>query len=346
VTTEHRIAARISARVEQLASVERVIGRRRRNLVAGASAVILAIAAVNATFDVALRGFYALPVVVVTVVVSTSAGALFAVLAGLAWTFDRAVTDPVPGVAASLNAVLRVAGFLLLVVLVSTLRAAVETARASDRRSRAFLGFAAHQLRTPIAGVRASAEALMLTSDPATRDELIAGIGVESARMGRLIASLLRIARLDQGELVSVTATDPRAIVTRELERARGAAPHLDVEARVDLPPSALLDGEAVAEIIGNLLDNARRHATRTVWLEADHGAGVLRVSVADDGPGVVTGSEEQVFERFVTLDGGGGVGLGLPIARALAEAHGGTVTYAAGTFVATVPAPLPVPPG
>jgi signal transduction histidine kinase len=342
VTSHHRGLTRLSTLVEQLASIERVTGVRRRNLLVAATAAILAIAVVNGVFDVALRGFYAIPVVVVTVVVSTGAGALFAVLAGMAWTFDRAVTDPVPAVTSSINAALRLAGFLLLVVIVSTLRSAVETARASDRRSRAFLGFAAHQLRTPIAGVRASAEAMMLTNDAATRDELIAGIGVETARMGRLIASLLRIARLDQGELLSVVAADPAEVVTRELERARAAAPHLDIDAKMDLPPTARLDAEALAEIVGNLLDNARRHARRTIWVDVRHVDGVLRVEVADDGPGVPPERVVQVFERFVTLDGGGGVGLGLPIARALAEAHGGTVAYVAGHFVATVPAPSP----
>jgi signal transduction histidine kinase len=330
--------SRVSAVVERLASVEVVTGARRRNVIAGSFLSIAAIALINGTFDTALRVFYAIPVVVVTVVVSGRVGATFGVIAGLAWTFDRAVTDPVPALATSLNAVLRVAGFLLLVLIVSTLRTAIETAQASERRSREFLGFAAHQLRTPIAGVRASADALLLTDDADTRDELLAGIGAEAARMGRLIASLLRIARLDQGQRLNASAVDARAVLTAELERLRAAAPQLVVDARVDVPPSVHLDGDALAEIVGNLFDNARRHARRSVQLEARVEAGALRLEVADDGPGLPAGTEARAFERFVTLDGGPGVGLGLPIARALAEAHDGTASYTGGRFVVTIP--------
>lgn len=338
----------MSKLLARLASADRVTGRARVSVLLLAALGIVAIALPNVLFDVALRTFYVAPVVVVTILVSMRWGLAFALAAGLAWTFDRIGTsDPVGTPTEVVNAVLRVLGFVLLVAFVSTLRDALERARTSERRSKEFLAYAAHQLRTPVAGLRASAEALVLSDDPAGRDQLLAGITREAGRMGRLVGALLRMTRLDQGEPLSPAPVDVAAELGAEVERLRLLAPALDVSLVVSPPaaPTVLVDRGALGEMVANLLDNARRHAASSVSVAAEVGDRVLEVVVGDDGPGLPTGGEAGAFERFVSLDGHGGSGLGLPIARALAEAHGGSLEWVDRRFVlrlAVTPAPAP----
>lgn len=333
----------LSLLIERLVSAERAHGRRRTAILAAAILTIVVIGLINGLWDIALRAFYAIPVVVVTIAVSSTAGVIYAGLAALAWTGDRAATDPLPVLASTANGILRFAGLLLLVAIVGILRSAIERSRASERRSREFLGFAAHQLRTPVAGVRASAEALMLTPETAAREELLIGIAVEAGRMGRLVASLLRIARLDQGDALVVVEADLAEVVGTEIDRVRRGAPDLEISWHPSGTPQRLLcDAAALSEMVGNLLDNARRHAHRQIDVDVTYDADGLRIEIGDDGPGLPPGQEDRAFERFVSLDGRGGTGLGLPIARALAEAHGGNLAYRRGRFTISIPATPP----
>lgn len=123
--------------------------------------------------------------------------------------------------------------------------------------------------------------------------------------------------------------TERWALIDEELERTRSLAPHLAVacDAPPELPDSMLVDATALREVVANLLDNARRHAGSEVRVSLEVADDSLGVRVADDGPGVDEECRELVFERFAALDGHGGSGLGLPIARALAEGHGGSLT-------------------
>jgi signal transduction histidine kinase len=84
--------------------------------------------------------------------------------------------------------------------------------------------------------------------------------------------------------------------------------------------------------VLRNLLDNAARHAVHTVGITVEAHDGTAEITVADDGPGIAPGDRDRVFDRFVRLDEdrsrtGGGTGLGLPIAREIVAAHGGTLT-------------------
>ncbi|MGH9177373.1 MAG: PAS domain-containing sensor histidine kinase [Acidimicrobiales bacterium] len=239
----------------------------------------------------------------------------------------------------------------------SALETALDEARASEARSRRFLADAAHQLRTPIAGIRACAETLLRGASVAERDRLLADLVRETSRASRLMASLLQMARLDQGQALAPTACDLVELCRDEAGRARLLAPDLEIVVTADGPGRPQLDPRATKEIVANLLDNARRHARRRVEVTvgaAPGGRGV-EVRVADDGDGVPAGMEEQIFDRFVSLDGRGGSGLGLAIARSLAEAGGGGLVYEQGAFVLRFPAevspgrpavPPPVPPG
>jgi len=103
-------------------------------------------------------------------------------------------------------------------------------------------------------------------------------------------------------------------------------------------PDLVLLSGEATKDALANLLDNARRHARSQVIIEVAASATAVEIAVSDDGPGLPEGTSERVFERFVSLDGEGGSGLGLPIARGLIEAQGGRLSYEARRFVIRLP--------
>jgi two-component system, OmpR family, sensor kinase len=219
------------------------------------------------------------------------------------------------------------------------LEAALEAARASDRRSQRFLHDAAHQLRTPLAVIRGSLEALLLADGPEERDRLMMHVIRETSRAGRLIASLLQMARLDAGTAPSPTEVDVVELCTGELDRLATLAPWLTGQLHVTdgRTPTVLGDPDAFADALGNVLDNARRHAAGRIDVSVVV-TDVVAIHVRDDGPGLTPGEEELVFERFSSRDGKGGSGLGLPIARAVAESAGGTLTWEAGAFVFRLP--------
>jgi signal transduction histidine kinase len=116
-------------------------------------------------------------------------------------------------------------------------------------------------------------------------------------------------------------------------------SPHLDVALEPSSRPegTVLADGAACREILSNLGDNARRHARTRIEVSVHAESRYLRVRMVDDGPGLQGNAREEAFERFVSLDGRGGSGLGLPIGRALATAMGGDLRYDAG-FVLGLP--------
>lgn len=219
------------------------------------------------------------------------------------------------------------------------LQEALTEARASEESSRRFLADAAHQLRTPLAGIRACAELLLRGASEADRDRLLAMMVRETSRSARLITGLLQIARLDQGQFLPGGEVDVVAVCREEVDRLSLLAPELDVRLEVRSAPAGPLPLNAGSchEILSNLGDNARRHARSTITFGVLVEGGRVLVGVADDGPGVPAEARERVFERFVSLDNRGGSGLGLPIARGLARAMGGDLSYDDG-FVLALP--------
>jgi signal transduction histidine kinase len=179
-------------------------------------------------------------------------------------------------------------------------------------------------------------ELLLQEHDPEVRDRLIASSVRETARAGRLITELLQMARLDRAGPPTRAPGDIVALCEHELERARGFAPHLDIDLVGSSAPSGPVPiaADEVRDAVANMVDNARRHARQQVRVTVEEDDRFVTIRVDDDGPGVPERSEEVVFERFATLDGKGGSGLGLPIARAIARSHGGDLTYDDGGFV------------
>jgi len=220
--------------------------------------------------------------------------------------------------------------------------AAIAETRAARDRSQRFLADAAHQLRTPVAGIQACAETLLRRSRAGNLEEqrLLTEMRQETARTGRLVRDLLQAARLDQGMHLQPAPCDVVAVCRHEVERVGRADPTLAVTTEVTgwNGQRPALDARALHEIVGNLLDNARRHAASQIKVSVDRTEATVEVRVADDGPGVPDDAAESIFERFVSLDGRGGSGLGLPIAQDLARAHGGDIRYEDHQFVVTLP--------
>lgn len=220
----------------------------------------------------------------------------------------------------------------------ATARHAEATARASEGRTRQFVADAAHELRTPIAGVQAAAEAVLQSSGSREERERLQLLLVrEARRAGLLVEDLLALARIDAGLELQRVPVDLVPLARAEAERTRLLAPSLAVSLDVTgAPVPALADPERIAQVLSNLLDNARRHTpdggTITIavaTIRDAHGWPWALLSVIDSGSGVPPADRERIFDRLVRLDAArtadsGGAGLGLAIARGIARAHGG----------------------
>lgn len=216
------------------------------------------------------------------------------------------------------------------------LEGAESRARTAEGRTREFLADAAHELRTPITGVRAAAETLLQSGtslDPDQRERLEVLLVREAERAGQLVSDLLAAARLDTGVDLVRAPVSLAELAAAEVERAR----LLRADATVQLQGADVVvraDRDRLAAIIRNLVNNALKAAGAQgqVTLTVRREPGNALLEVADSGPGVPPRDRELIFERLVRLDTGrdtdtGGSGLGLAIARGYARAHGGDLT-------------------
>ncbi|MFI6501230.1 ATP-binding protein [Nonomuraea typhae] len=216
--------------------------------------------------------------------------------------------------------------------MLDALEGAERQARESENRSRQFLADVAHELRTPLAGIQATAEAVLQAPQamPAEERERMQLLLVrETRRAGRLVDDLLSLARIDAGLGLHREPVQLRALCEAEAEHVRLRDPDLMVTV-AGQEAMVIGDAQRLGQVLANLLDNARRHTppggaiTMTVARRDVHAV----VDVTDTGPGVQPSARELIFHRFVRHDtASGGAGLGLPIARGLALAHGGTLT-------------------
>ena len=323
------------------------MARDTRQVAAAYGAAVLAVAVIGLVDFYTgplweMSAFYLLPVAGITVVGGRRAGYSLAALSCIAGMLSDVVFQAGHRDVAAWNVAFMVETLIIVVELVARLQQRAVEARDAERRGREFLAYAAHQLRTPIAAIRSTVEALVVSGDE-DRDQLLTSIARESARAGRLVNALLRVARLDQHEALPRVPTDVVGVVNAEVQRLQTAASPLVWQ--VDAPEAGVVtvgDPESLAEAMAALLDNARRHARTRVTVGVRALGDTVEVAVSDDGPGLPPGSGETAFDRFVSLDGRGGTGLGLPIARGIAEAHGGTLTYEDKAFVVRLPAMTP----
>jgi len=231
-------------------------------------------------------------------------------------------------------------------------RDAAAVASYSEARTRQFVADAAHELRTPLAGVQAAAEAAVAAAlSTAERERLHVLLVREARRAGQLVEDLLVLARIEAGLALRHEDVDLLGLASAEVERLRLVAPQACVRVQGE-PVTVRGDPQRLGQVLANLLDNARRHTPAggaTTVTVGSAAAGGVAVTVADSGAGVPPGDRERIFDRLVRLDDArssdaGGAGLGLAIARGIARAHGGDlrcVEPAGGvgaTFVLTLP--------
>jgi signal transduction histidine kinase len=214
-------------------------------------------------------------------------------------------------------------------------QAGLAAALAAQQR---FVADASHELRTPLSTIRTNAEFLRERPDAAASDRssAIGDIVSEAERMSRLVDGLLVLARADAGIAMERRPVDLRAVAAEEARRIRppGRTREEAEAVRVTADGSALVSGdaEALGRVVRSLLDNAFRHGRPPVAVTIARRDGGIQLEVRDAGSGLPRGSEERIFERFYRADPsrtGEGTGLGLAIARAIVQAHGGTIRAA-----------------
>ncbi len=195
----------------------------------------------------------------------------------------------------------------------------LQTSRDHERQ---FLSDASHELRSPLASMRAQLETGTWPSDAD-------GVRAEAARLSHIVDDLMDLAKADEAP-PPTSDTDLDEVVVEEVS---ALAPTTNVEISTTNVGAARLigDRQALARLVRNLVDNATRHATSRVDVSLANVGGVVTLTVDDDGDGVAEEDREKIFERFARTDSSrsrdtGGVGLGLAVVRATARRHGGDV--------------------
>jgi signal transduction histidine kinase len=231
--------------------------------------------------------------------------------------------------------------------LARTMNEMLERLQQSTKRERGFVGDASHELRSPVAALRAQLEVARRGHDrtwAASDQEMLD----EVLRMASLIDNLLVLARSDaRTDRQAQDVLDLDDVVLAEIGRARSSAA-TPIGIGTFRPARVRGDAGELGRAVRNLVENAQRHATSSVLVELAAVDGSARLVVADDGPGIAEADRDRVFERFTRLDDArdrdhGGAGLGLAIVREVLRGHGGDVVVEARSgggarFVVTLP--------
>jgi signal transduction histidine kinase len=218
---------------------------------------------------------------------------------------------------------------------------------------RRFMADASHELRTPVSIARTAAQ-VTLSQHRRGEGEYREALGViakQTSRLTRLVDDMLVLARADGGGYpVAPTPVRLDQLVAESVREFGAPAEDKNITLNIDVHPTTMTGDETLlrrmlSNLIGNAVTYTPRGGSIDISVAATDGRLLLRVS--DTGPGIPTGDQERVFERFVRLDparAAGGSGLGLAIARWIAEAHGGTLRVESSsssgtTFAAHLPA-------
>ena len=262
----------------------------------------------------------------------------------LAWLIARWVAAPLQRTAAAARAVaagdygqrLQPTGPDEAHSLAASFNEMVQQVQGSQHAMRDFVANVSHELRTPLTSIQGYAQALL---DGAAADpQHAAGVIYDEAdRLGRLVEELLDLAKLDTGQAAldrkPVDLAPILAAIQDRLSlkaKQRGVA----LENYAKTMPTLIGDGDRLAQVFTNLIDNALKHTPEggAVKLVSELEPGWITVHVDDSGPGIPPNELSRIFERFYQLDkarsgsGPRGVGLGLAISKEIVQAHGGTI--------------------
>ena len=213
--------------------------------------------------------------------------------------------------------------------LADTLNELLERLDVAVNRERQFVADASHELRTPIAGVRALLETEPV--DPAAVLDVRADALARVGQLEDLVDELLVLARADDGERDAPTR--PVDLDELVLSQARQLARTTNLRVDTSNVSGGQVAGRDtdLARVVENLATNAARHASTTVAFSVQQVDGIVELTVVDDGPGIPSDDRTKIFERFRTFDdartaGDARTGLGLSIASAIVDAHHGTI--------------------
>ncbi len=217
---------------------------------------------------------------------------------------------------------------------VRSLNGLLERLRAANAAQRHFLQDAAHQLRTPLAGLQVQLELLRNGADAAA----IGRLRLSVARLTRLANQLLALARAESGQRLVAEASpiELAPLIDALVEDWVQLADQKNIDLGVQRDPVTMTgDPTMLQELIANLMDNALKYtpAGGCVTLRCAAGNDAVDIEVVDDGPGIPEAARERAFERFYRLPdaGASGSGLGLAIAREIAHCHGGSIVLGDG---------------
>jgi signal transduction histidine kinase len=272
-------------------------------------------------------------------------GLLLSIL--LAWLVSRWVAAPLQGMSKAALAVadgdyrqtLPLNGPQEVQDLANSFNSMVQKVQTSQQVQRDFLANVSHELKTPLTSIQGFAQAMLdgAVEDGKARDDAARVIFDESDRLRRLVEDLLDLARIDAGQIeFKRQPVDLRTLVSSVVDKLVLPAKEKGVilEKRLDQLPPMIGDGDRLAQVFTNLVDNAIKHTPtgRKVIVRGDQAQGWISIHVDDSGAGIPSEDLSRIFERFYQVDkarrGGKdrGVGLGLAISRQIVDAHGGRI--------------------
>ena len=202
-----------------------------------------------------------------------------------------------------------------------------------DRERSDLVATVAHELRSPLTGVKGFVQALLNRWDRLNDEQkklMLTTVHADSDRLSRLITELLDVARLDTGRLsLYPRPSDLTTLVGRVIDNVQAGAGH---DIRFDPPqdlPEIWADPDKFTQVVTNVVENAVRHGEGTVRIEATARDDRLVLTVDDEGEGIAPDVRRRAFTKFWTSGQRGGSGLGLYLVNGLTRAHGGDVEIA-----------------
>ncbi len=220
--------------------------------------------------------------------------------------------------------------------MLGNVQSALQAREKTENQMRAFIADASHELRTPLAAIKGYSDLLRWTENLSdSGEQSVNRIESQTARMSRLVEDLLLLARLDEGKQPVFEAVDLSEMLAESTFDMQVAAPNHRWTLNIpDDPVEVRGDRNQLQQVISNLLSNARKHTAEGTHVTASLGfaeGGFAEVRISDNGEGIDPEFIDKIFDRFTRADAArsgdaGTTGLGLPIVRAIVEAHGGSI--------------------